>query len=146
MKSLIASSVLFLVPFYTLGSTLDFQLRLEAFSETETIPANQWIEAGCDSHWVGEGVCLIEKVLDEGELPFEMELGDSYLLISKDGNVSLGASYGDMDSSVSGTLQLPVGEGGEILPLTAPLQLEVSGGDHASGAWSFSGTLKIMVE
>lgn len=58
----------------------------------------------------------------------------------------MGLSYGDFDASTTGSLQLPIDDGGNLVPLSAPLKMSVGGGDHASGVWNFSADLQIMVE
>jgi len=94
----------------------------------------------------GEKIYRVSVVLDSANLPFLTSLGDAYLSVSKAGLIDLGISVGDADAGAEGQLQWPTDAGGALIKLEAPLTLKVSGGDHASGAWSLNAKTSIQVK
>lgn len=76
------------------------------------------------------------------KLPLTKKLGPSFFSIDKSGLVKVGISLGDSDSESISSLLLPVVDG-KIAILPAPLVLSNSGGEYASGVWSFEGKLTI---
>lgn len=91
-----------------------------------------WVKAGTED----EPSYKKSVVIDDSKLPYQTNLGDVSLRISKSGLVQLGASIGDADAGASAELQWPT-KSNKMLPLQFPLTLSASGGDYASGAWQF---------
>ena len=54
-------------------------------------------------------------------------------------------SVGDADASTEAQVQLPL-DCGQLLTSSSPFVITASGGDHASGAWGFNGTVAITFE
>jgi hypothetical protein len=82
--------------------------------------------------------------VDAAQLPLNKSLADAYLSVSKTGKLEMGMSVGDSDASADSSLQLPL-KSGEIAPIDS-LLWTASGGDHASGMWSFNCITEISVK
>lgn len=128
--------------------SVDFSLKLSQSGEYSELTKEDLELAGCDvvENDYDEMTCVIAKVIDDKDLPLNISVGEASLSISKDGVIHLGISVGDADSSAFGSLTLPTDDNGNLLALPAPLKLEVSGAENASGAWSFNSSLSIMVD
>ena len=81
--------------------------------------------------------------LTESDIPFFKELGGAFIKIDQNFVVSMGMSVGDADAGTEASFTLPRKKG-KVLPLS-PVTIESSGGDYASGAWSFRGRIEIEV-
>jgi hypothetical protein len=94
-----------------------------------------------DAH--GDTVYSLQVTTDTAQLPMNRYLEDLSLSVSETGLLEIGISVGDFDASADSSIQLPVGSNG-ILPMET-FVWKVSGGDHASGAWSFDCTAEISI-
>jgi len=92
----------------------------------------------------GEKVFILNVLVPTSELPFSASLGQAYLRISKTGLVRMGMNIGDQDAGTGAELQFPV-QGNKLLELPK-LGFKNSGGDYASGAWSFVGEVEVSVQ
>lgn len=108
--------------------------------DPSTAQGDGWIAGDEDS-----GSYSFAKVLDSKDLPFRAGIGVVEFSLSKDGQISVGASVGDSDASAEGEFTLPVDKQGNLIPLSQPIRVRVSGGDHASGTWYFDSTMEITV-
>ncbi len=83
---------------------------------------------------------LISLKVPVKKLPISKAVGPASFLIKKDGLVEVGISVGDADAISKTKIQLPKSNN-QILPLSSPVMISNSGGEYASGAWSFNGKL-----
>ncbi len=90
-----------------------------------------------------ETVYTMKLKVPFAKLPIKKNLGFSSFSIDKTGRVELGASFGDSDAVSITNLFLPM-LAGKIAILPAPITVTNSGGDYASGSWSFNGKLVIQ--
>lgn len=82
-----------------------------------------------------EACCKIQKTIEVKKLPFSYQEESWSLLITKEGKVDVNYSYGDADAGAAASTYIPKND---------DLQLELSGGDYASGAWSVTGKIHIQ--
>ena len=140
--------ILIFVGFNTWAESLTLNAEIKMHGDNvKSVDTQQARQAGWTVNEVdGEEIYNLDVALDPSKLPYRTQLGDAYLSISKAGRIDLGLSVGDADAGAEGQLQWPTSEDGGFIKITAPLTLTVSGGDHASGAWSFNAKASITIK
>lgn len=145
MKSLLLILSL-LTPVLLNAATLKVKVDLEYATETEEIDEAAVRAAG----WTivkgeyEESRYQLEFTLDESKLPYSNSVGSTFVQIAKDGAVSLGVVIGDHDYSSNAGVTLPT-ENGKLVPFPGTMKFTGSGGDHASGVWSYDAKMEISV-
>ncbi len=127
------------------NQTIELSAKFEVSSEHEELDLDEVAKDGWQlaENKFGDQVFVLNVSVKTSELPFSTNLGPAFLKISKTGLVEMGTSIGDQDAGSDAELQLPH-QAKKLLGLS-DLHFKSSGGDYASGAWSFSGDLRISV-
>lgn len=87
----------------------------------------------------------LNKIIAVSELPFKSCIYNSCLNIRKNGYVSFGGFVGDQDAGAEAFFYLPTLQDGTFFKSATPYHFNVEGGEYASGLWSTSADIKIMI-
>ncbi len=138
-----------LISGFTAAESLGTQLHLQAECsvsgeyvelDPEEITASGWTST---ENEYGDTRYTFVADVEVSQLPLSQYLGDLGITVSKTGLMQVDISVGDSDAGAGSSIQLPQ-KNGELLPLEN-MEWTISGGDYASGMWSFDCSTKVSI-
>ena len=88
---------------------------------------------------------LLDKRITLSQLPYLSCIYDSCLTIRKNGYVSFGGFVGDQDAGAEAFFFIPRLADGTFFQAADPYHFNIEGGEYASGLWSTSADIKIVI-
>ena len=87
----------------------------------------------------------LSEFIPVSKLPFKSCIFESCLTIRESGHVSFGGFIGDQDAGAEAFFFIPQTADGAFFKAAEPYHFNMEGGDYASGLWSTSADIKIMI-
>tara|TARA_Y100000385_G_C12876121_1_gene543743 strand:+ start:241 stop:675 length:435 start_codon:yes stop_codon:yes gene_type:complete len=103
-------------------------------------------ERSIDVDWVKtDDGFVFNKLISVNELPFTTCIYNSCLKVRANGYVSFGGFAGDYDAGAEAFFYIPRLENGDFFKAQEAYHFNIEGGEYASGLWSTSADIKIMI-
>lgn len=113
----------------------ELELSIQESNEYSDVDPQEYLDLGWQLIDEDEGIFQFKKTIRiTQDLPFSKGLDLTYIRIDNAGVVNLGAEYGDYDASAKTSTTLPF-VNNQLVYTGKEIVIELSGGDHASGAW-----------
>lgn len=117
-------------------------INIEADEYGEYIGEDQSL----DTDWVKtDDGFVLNKIIPVAELPYISCIYNSCLKVKTNGFVSFGGFAGDYDAGAEGFFYIPRLVNGEFFTPQEAYHFNIEGGEYASGLWSTSADIKIMI-
>lgn len=117
-------------------------INIEADEYGESLDLDQSV----DSDWIKtDDGYILDKIISTDELPLTSCLFNSCLKMRKDGYVSFGGFIGDYDAGAEAFFFIPRTTTGDFFQALDPYHFNIEGGEYASGLWSTSADIKIVI-
>lgn len=98
------------------------------------------------SEWShSEDAYILDKIIPISQLPYSTCLLISCLTIRESGYVSFGGFVRDQDAGSESFFFIPKMNDGSFFGAAEPYHFNVESGDYASGLWSISADIKIVI-